>query len=223
MKKFIFETLPLIPIVAAYVSIVDIYETVSPNGFYQWQVLIMILSSMSFQAISHFVALVTNGHFIMMILTLAFILSVFLMLSNLFNPIDQLPYIFHLISHFSVLRHLNQGTFWLVYGGDRCTENEIQTILYQLVVPNTRDHFKQCIITLAMLAVFYHTIALFMLIFKANPISNRLGRVERLEKFRNERLLKRQHENNKILKGNPENVKEGNDRQTRQQDILSNI
>lgn len=213
VNKFIYETIPLIPIVMVYVYIVDIYDNVPINNhFYYWQVWIFILSLISFQAISHIVSIITNGHFIMMILTLAFFIVSFMILSNMFNPISTMNYFLKSISNLSVLRFFNQATLWLIYGGSRCKENEIQTILYQLKIPNTTENFFRSIIMLILLAILYHTIALALLILKANPKANRRRRVERIQRYRVEKL--------KIIEHKYPNIKYQNNELDRTENFL---
>lgn len=173
----------------AFVYVTDIYSIVSVHHYYCWQVLILLLASISFQAIGHLVALITNGHFILMILCLASFVSIFLMFSNAFNPIEQLNYFQRLLSYFSILRFVNQSDFWLIYGGERCLEHEIQSILYQLMIPNTMENFLYGIAMLVILAIFYHCLALWLLIIKSNPMNSRRSRVQRIQCYHKEKLL----------------------------------
>ncbi|OTF74825.1 ABC transporter sub-family G-like protein, partial [Euroglyphus maynei] len=191
LQKFLFETIPLIPIIMAYVSITDIFSNVSANHYYEWQVIVLLLASISFQAISHLVALLTNGHFVLMIICLASFCTSFMIFSNVFNPIEQLSFGLRLLSHLSVYRFVNQADFWLVYGGDRCHEHEIQSVLYQLMIPNTIQHFHYCIIMLVALALFYHCLAFSVLIFKSNPMKSRRSRAQRIQRYNADKLRMR--------------------------------
>lgn len=89
-----------------------------------------------------------------------------------------------------MLRFVIQAGLYLIYGDQRCRPDEIQTILYQFRIPNVPQHLHECIMMLVALAFFFHFLALMALILKTSPIINRLKREEKVQKFRNENLLK---------------------------------
>ncbi|KPM03255.1 ABC transporter sub-family G-like protein 5 [Sarcoptes scabiei] len=190
LMKFFYETLPMIPILIGFVYIVDFYSQTTPNNFYWWHVLLMILLTIGYQGISHLIVLISNRIFILMMILTASHIFFFLMLTGLFSEIDQMNFIFRFLSNFSMLRFVIQAGLYLIYGDQRCRPDEIQTILYQFRIPNVPQHLHECIMMLVALAFFFHFLALMALILKTSPIINRLKREEKVQKFRNENLLK---------------------------------
>ena len=127
---------------------------------------------------------------IALFIVVGFSQGVFLLLSNIYNVIEDLNFIVRFFSFFSIYRYQFPSTLWLIYGGERCRPYEIQSLMYMLNIPTNNEYFYDCITKLVFLAIFYHTIALVVFCIKYNPLINRHERAERIERYRNERLIK---------------------------------
>lgn len=187
--KILFEILPIFPIVFIFIYIIDIYSSIVSNNFFLWNSIILLLAVISCHAISHIVAILTDGRLIIMVVTLITFFCLFFLLSNCYNNVSEMGLILSSLSKFSILLPLNQGILWLIYGGDRCKPDEIQTILMKLDIPNSVEFFWQNLLWLILLALFYHTVALIILIAKKTTRDNRRKRCERVRKYGEDILL----------------------------------
>ncbi|UXI23327.1 proteasome maturation [Sarcoptes scabiei] len=64
--KILFEILPIFPIVFIFIYIIDIYSSIVSNNFFLWNSIILLLAVISCHAISHIVAILTDGRLIIM-------------------------------------------------------------------------------------------------------------------------------------------------------------
>ncbi|KAH9507164.1 hypothetical protein DERF_011861 [Dermatophagoides farinae] len=120
--------------------------------------------------------LLLHRSIIAIFIVIGFSQGFFLLLSNVYNVIEEMNFIV--------------PTLWLIYGGDRCKSHEIQSLMYMLNIPTNVEYFYDCIVKLVLLVIFYHTMALFVFCVKYNPLINRQERAERIERYRNEHILK---------------------------------
>ncbi|KAH9505948.1 ABC protein, sub ABCG [Dermatophagoides farinae] len=190
LSKLLFDATTILPMVIIFAYVTDIYSTVSPNNFFWWQVINLYLSSFCFLAIINMNVLFLHKSIIVLFIVIANSQGFFLLLSNVYNVIEEMNFIVRFLSNFSIYRYQLQATLWLIYGGDRCKSHEIQSLMYMLNIPTNVEYFYDCIVKLVLLAIFYHTLALLVFIIKYNPLINRHKRAERIKRYRNERILK---------------------------------
>ncbi|KAH7642958.1 hypothetical protein HUG17_9649 [Dermatophagoides farinae] len=190
LSKLLFDATTILPMVIIFAYVTDIYSTVSPNNFFWWQVINLYLSSFCFLAIINMNVLFLHKSIIVLFIVIANSQGFFLLLSNVYNVIEEMNFIVRFLSNFSIYRYQLQATLWLIYGGDRCKSHEIQSLMYMLNIPTNVEYFYDCIVKLVLLAIFYHTMALLVFIIKYNPLINRHERAERIKRYRNERILK---------------------------------
>ncbi|KAH9501554.1 uncharacterized protein LOC142597725 [Dermatophagoides farinae] len=190
LSKLLFDAITILPMVILFVCITNIYSPVSPNNYFIWQVFNLYLSSFSIMAIMNISIVLLRKSIIALFIVVGFSQGFFLLLSSIYNVIEEKNFIVRFLSNFSFYRYQFPSTLLLIYGGDRCRPYEIQSLLYMLNVPTNDEYFYECMVKLVLLAIFYHTIALIVFCIKYNPLINRHERAERIERFRNERLIK---------------------------------
>ncbi|KAH7643184.1 hypothetical protein HUG17_9875 [Dermatophagoides farinae] len=190
LSKLLFDAITILPMAILFVYITDIYSPVSLNNYFVWQVLNVYLSFFSIMAIMNISIVLLRKSLIALFIVVGFSQGVFLLLSNIYNVIEDLNFIVRFFSFFSIYRYQFPSTLWLIYGGERCRPYEIQSLMYMLNIPTNNEYFYDCITKLVFLAIFYHTIALVVFCIKYNPLINRHERAERIERYRNERLIK---------------------------------
>ncbi|KAH9527945.1 Cytoplasmic dynein 1 light intermediate chain 1, variant 2 [Dermatophagoides farinae] len=184
LTKYLYETITMVAIVAVYLWIIDIYETVHP-GIYWWMFLLLNLGMQAFQGLSHFLTLMADGNSFIFIAMANFSYIMMLLTANFFSRISSLHYIFQIVSFFSICRYMSEGNMILQYGFDRCGPKEIQAVLYNLEIPGNH-YFHHCIQMLLLHIFIYRLMALAALIAKSNPLENRRRRAERIIKYHEE-------------------------------------
>ncbi|KAH7636495.1 abc transporter sub-family g-like protein 3 [Dermatophagoides farinae] len=187
-----YEILALIPIILVYNYIVDVFEPVRP-GMYWWMVILTFLGALVIQGQSHLFALLIGSNFIVLIVVTFSNFFTWFVLSNTFNPIEEMHYGYQFVAQFSVLRFINEALFQLQYGFDRCNTGEISIVLYKMMLSRDEQgqYFYHCLRMLLFQIVFYRSIALGVLIFKCNPQQNRRTRGHRIrESFRQRQSLR---------------------------------
>ncbi|KAH9506037.1 ABC protein, sub ABCG [Dermatophagoides farinae] len=190
LSKLLFDATTILPMVIIFAYVIDNYSTVSPNNFFWWQVINLYLSSLCFLAIMNMNVLFLHRSILALFTFVGFSQGFFLLLSNVYNVIEEMNFIVRFLSNFSIYRYQFQATLWLIYGGDRCKSHEIQSLMYMLNIPTNVEYFYDCIVKLVLLVIFYHTMALLVFCVKYNPLINRHERAERIERYRNEHILK---------------------------------
>lgn len=171
----------MIPVIFIYAWIVNIYEPLRP-GIYWWLTFLLFISVLAIQGLGHLIALLTNGHFTMLTITNIGVFLFLVILSNFFNPIGRMHYIYQLISNLSICRFLNEATILLQYAFGRCGPKEIQATLYVMMLTH-EDHFYHCIHMLFFNLIFYRAMSLAILIAKSNPLENRRQRAEKIRNY----------------------------------------
>ncbi|KAH7642902.1 hypothetical protein HUG17_9593 [Dermatophagoides farinae] len=190
LAKSLFDSIMILSIVIIFAYVIDIYSTVSPNNFFWWQVINLYLSSLCFLALMNMNVLLLHRSIIAIFIVIGFSQGFFLLLSNVYNVIEEMNFIVRFLSNFSIYRYQFHATLWLIYGGDRCKSYEIQSLMYIFNIPTNVEYFYDCIVKLVLLVIFYHTMALLVFCVKYNPLINRHERAERIERYRNEHILK---------------------------------
>ena len=180
----------ILPMAVIFVYVTDIYSSVSPNNYFVWQVFNLFIASLSFLALNNLSVMFLHKSIIALFIIIGLMLCIGILLSNIYNVIEEMNFIVRFISNISIFRYQFPATLWLIYGGERCRPYEIQSLLYMLNVPTNVENFYECIFKLIALAIFYHIIAVLVFIIKFNPLIDRYKRAECIEKYRNERLLK---------------------------------
>ncbi|KAH9507163.1 hypothetical protein DERF_011861 [Dermatophagoides farinae] len=154
-------------------SMVIIFAYFRPNNFFWWQVINLYLSSLCFSGPNEYERIDFHRAFFY------------------YYPMYTINEFHRTFSiEFFNYRYQFQATLWLIYGGDRCKSHEIQSLMYMLNIPTNVEYFYDCIVKLVLLVIFYHTMALFVFCVKYNPLINRQERAERIERYRNEHILK---------------------------------
>lgn len=176
MKSF-FEILPLIPIIMFYVYICNWYEDIRP-GIYWNFVYIFLLGAIAFQGMGHVFAIFSNGNITVLIVLSTTVFFFFTLLSNFLLTYSRLHYIYQFISNFAISRFIFEAVMLLIYGFGRCSKNEIQQLLYTMTI-NDYDYYH-CIVMLIFNIFFYRILAIYLLIWKANPVENRRQRMARI-------------------------------------------
>ena len=185
--------------VIIFFYITNIHSPVTPNNFLFWQLFIAFLSALSIMAMTNISIMFLHKSFVGLFIVVGFSQCIFLLLSNIYNVIEDMNFIVRFFSFFSIYRYQFQSTLWLIYGSERCRPYEIQALMYMLNIPTNDEFFYECIVKLVLLAIFYHTIALIVFCIKYNPLINRHERAERIERYRNERLLNQEEKHKTIL------------------------
>nr|XP_046917637.1 ABC transporter G family member 33-like [Dermatophagoides farinae] len=197
LSKLLFDAITILPMAIMFVYLTDIYSLVSPNNYFVWQVLNLYLSSFSVMAIMNISIVLLRKSLIALFIVVGFSQGFFLLLSNIYTVIEDLNFIARFFSFLSIYRYQFPSTLWLIYGGERCRPYEIQSLMYMLNIPTNNDeYFYDCMVKLILLAIFYHTIALIVFCIKYNPLINRHERVEKIQEFRQKRLISSYKNNN---------------------------
>ncbi|KAH7643185.1 hypothetical protein HUG17_9876 [Dermatophagoides farinae] len=199
LSKLLFDSITIIPMVIIFFYITNIHSPVTPNNFLFWQLFIAFLSALSIMALTNISIMFLHKSFVGLFIVVGFSQCIFLLLSNIYNVIEDMNFIVRFFSFFSIYRYQFQSTLWLIYGSERCRPYEIQALMYMLNIPTNDEFFYECIVKLVLLAIFYHTIALIVFCIKYNPLINRHERAERIERYRNERLLNQEEKHKTIL------------------------
>ena len=187
------EMVPLLPCIALFVAIVDIYEEAVPDQvrpLYPHVVLLLVLGVLATTAQGHLVSLLAGGN-----LTgqTVLVIAVFLLgqlLQNYVIPIGQMHYLWQVGATFSVSRYLLESLMVLQYGFGRCLPRvEVQAVLYAMDIDiegesGSRNFYAFNLAMLALNCLLFRLLALWVLVRRANPIDDRKGRVERLEEYR---------------------------------------
>ncbi|KAH9404149.1 ABC protein, sub ABCG [Tyrophagus putrescentiae] len=187
------EMVPLLPCIALFVAIVDIYEEAVPDQvrpLYPHVVLLLVLGVLATTAQGHLVSLLAGGN-----LTgqTVLVIAVFLLgqlLQNYVIPIGQMHYLWQVGATFSVSRYLLESLMVLQYGFGRCLPRvEVQAVLYAMDIDiegesDSRNFYAFNLAMLALNCLLFRLLALWVLVKRANPIDDRKGRVERLEEYR---------------------------------------
>src|SRR5699024_10920946 len=90
-----------------------------------------------------------------------------ILLSNCFNNLTDLHYALQYLANFSITRFAYEAMLLLEYGFGRCNPDQVQLVLFAKSLHDSDYHHK-----LAMLGfnvVFWHALALWMLVYRANP------------------------------------------------------
>ncbi|KPM09555.1 ABC transporter sub-family G-like protein 19 [Sarcoptes scabiei] len=184
LMKSIIDLLPIVPVLLIYITIINIYESVRP-GIYWWLCFIMFLAVINAQGCAHLLALLNLNRRMIdwqaTILTITSISYFFFLtlLSNFYNPIGKMHYIFQFLANFSFIRWANEAIMLLEYGFDRCGSKQIQAVLHFMMIPNDQ-YFYRCLNMLIFNIIIIRFLAILLLIFKSRPLENRRRRAKKI-------------------------------------------
>lgn len=166
-----------------YLYLADIYQPI--HNSYLWIYLILLLSSLSMQALSFLFAYLTRGNFGIIAIILPGITLLQLYLAHLGSPIYSLHFIWQYISFFATHRFLVESILLLQYGFDRCYYREIQQTLYKLLIKPNPEYFYYCLIILIIHVILFNVISIMTLLFKMNPFQTRQSRQRKFNNYLN--------------------------------------
>ena len=179
--KSIAEVVPLLPTIAIYIYILDIYEPVVPGGIY-WQIVyLMLLATIGFCSMGHCFSLLAGGNVTLMTILLVTLFVLSLILDNSAIHIADMPYYWQALSHLSISRYLYSSILLLQYGFGRCAPKELQTVLSAMSVEEA--DYGSNVLMLIFNLVVYRVLAFVLLVKRANPVEDRQKRMARIVQF----------------------------------------
>ena len=174
------DTLPMVPVLALYLHLCNIYEPVRP-GFYLHLFPVMLLSLLSAQAVSHIIVLLAGESVPTITILLVGSFNVILLLSNFFIKTSSLHYVYRFISNFAFPRFTLESILLLQYGFGRCTSRQIQPVLYLAELED--EHYSAGVLMLIANLLLYRLIAVLLLVRRVNPVERRQQRVSRIQEY----------------------------------------
>ena len=151
---------------------------------------IFVFSSLSLfcmESLAQLSAVISSGEAKLSLLNSIFFFILMLFLGNCFVPLKELHYSLQILSSLSFLKYGFESIILIIYGFDRCSEDQISTVLYSLGI-KTQDFWPNIII-LIILCFFYKFITLFALITR-----NRMSHAKKYGNFQANIVF-----NNKII------------------------
>lgn len=176
--KSLFELIPLLIGNVFYVFIINIYEPVAQSSLYFSFWIILTLSEIGLNAMSQCITLLGGDNFNITFVTLAGIYLFAMVLSGSFVMHFEMPYIYQMLSVFSIPRFIFESSLLLLFGFGRCREKEVNIVLY-----NMNFHDDDYFFSIGMILfniVLYRSLALYVLIRRVNPVENRRKRIARI-------------------------------------------
>ena len=203
--KSITEIVPAFITILGYCYIVDIYDfhnqqddQILPITIYWPMVLLYSVTVIATHGLAHSVCLITlfiaeNGFsnsYTQLILTVlsGCIFLTAIIVCNFFIPLARMHYIYQLLGIISPIRYMFEALLVLIYDFGRCGKHEIQPVLYEMSIGDNSDgsYFYHAILILILNIIFYHTVAIILLIKRVNPVENRRKKINQILTFHNQ-------------------------------------
>ena len=175
--RLIYEVLPLLPVMALYLVITNIYWQLETY----WPMLVVLLLAITTsQAVAYIFLMAANCDMMISAILGITTYTLMLLLSNIYTNLRTSHYLYQLLSNLSIPRWAMQVLMLLQYG-HRCTDRQIQPLLYWLGA--TEEDLLWSVLMMLFNLLFYRTLALWMLVSKANSAGK--GRRRQLKNFSN--------------------------------------
>ena len=126
----------------------------------------MIMVVLCNQSIGQISAILFTSNVKLAIMASQILLCFSLVMSNILFPVRRLHYSIHYLSEFCYLRLTFDSFATALYGFDRCLENEISIVLYEMGISG--HMFWQKIIYLILICIALKLFTVLLLIFKIN-------------------------------------------------------
>lgn len=182
LSKLIFELLPILPVIAVYVYIIDIYSQNVGTGrigsLYWYIFLTMIITTATAQGFAYIIVLAVNQRITLVLVLGTAVLQTMYQLSNVFTSLSTVHYAYQTLSYFVFVRWPLQALMLLQYGFGRCSEKEVQPILYRLNL--TDDDYGVAWAWMLINLLFYRGVAFWMLVNKVNDKSFKKNKKDEL-------------------------------------------
>lgn len=167
-----------LPIILVCTHLINIYKTAVPHIYWNLA-LINVLCSVAQQPLSY-ILVAFNHRNLILGATYAMVTGLLLLLfGGLFFKLASLHYVYQFVGNFSVLKFSHQSLMLLEYGFGRCTEQELQLVLYWMdldtrsEVTNEAD-FYHAIKMMCCLVVFSRAVACYVFVCKSNDNKNKI-------------------------------------------------
>ena len=168
VSKMIFEIGPLIPILAIYVYLVDIFEEVlKPGVSLYWTIFwVMLLSVATAHGFTYLVLLAMDAQFTTSLVLGLTTMIVMIQLSNVFSSLATAHYIHRGLSYLAIPRWPLQALMVAQYGFGRCREREVQPILSYMGLED--EDFAVAITWMVINVLLYKGVAFWWLVRRMN-------------------------------------------------------
>ena len=150
-------------------------------GIYWHLVLVLFLAIFATQALAHIFVLLSNQNFINALVIGIGIFFIKMLLCNVFINLTDLHYGLQLLSNFSVTRFAFEALLLLQYGFGRCSQDQIQLILYDKSLHDSDYYHK--IAMLAFNIILWRVLALWLLVRKSNPRKSAKQRTSKIQSY----------------------------------------
>jgi ABC-type multidrug transport system permease subunit len=151
-----------------YVYIIDIYEG---NQIFLSYLFFLSLGILSIQSVGHIIGILFSESENIALLFSA-IYGVFIyFLSNFLIPIKELHYTIQWLSNISTIKLIFESTIILFYGFDRCSDREFSSVMYLLDLNDGIFYLNIRILIYQFL--IFRSLAIIVLLIKANPMKNK--------------------------------------------------
>ncbi len=170
LMKFFFETLLMLPVLAVYVYICNIYTNILDI---YWPIYcVLLLSIITAQGVAYICVLICPKDDLInpLILGLTFY-NVLFEMSNIFTSLSTAHYVYQTLSNLAIPRWGMQTLMLIEYGFGRCTDREIQPILLWMNI--TDEDYYYGLLMMVVNLFFYKGVALWMLIAKVKEPKRR--------------------------------------------------
>lgn len=174
LVKSIVDIVPLLPPLAIFVYIVNIY--VDRPRLYGHLFLILLLSILIAQATFYVFLLLCRCKVIIACIVLDVFYLVNVLLCNVFIPLKGRP-LMQLLSNLTLFRHTLEGLILRVYGFARCGEREVQPILEFMEL--TDADYPVILFKLLINLIFWKGLALYLLVKKVNCDRKPVGKMHK--------------------------------------------
>lgn len=162
ITKSLMNVLPLLPLLALYTYIVDIFDR---PGLYPHLLFNLIISSVINQATNFSIYLLCRCDIILTCIIFSILSGLNVLLSNSFIPLNENA-VLQFLSGGAAYRHTLEALFLQVYGFGRCKEREVQPLLENMNL--TDADYPMILLKLVLHLIFWHCLTLYLLVKKVN-------------------------------------------------------
>ena len=180
--KTLTDSLPLFAVIAVFYLNTSLY---SSYKIYTVYVLTSILSVLCTQSIAQISAIIYHDETRLAFLSSIFVNTLFFILGNTLFPLKELHYSLQILSSLSYVRLSFESVLLIIYGFDRCSEDQLSTVLYGFQI-ETQDFWPN-IIKLIIITLSFKFITFLVLISRINhsfePKTEESDRIKQLDQF----------------------------------------
>ena len=176
------DSLPFFVIIPVFYLITNLY---SSYEIYTVYVLTGILSVLFTQSIAQIGAIIYHDDTKLAVLSAFCVNTLFFVFGNNLFPLKELHYSLQILSSLSFIRLSFESVLLIIYGFDRCSEDQLSTVLYGFQI-QTQDFYPN-FIKLMIICFCFKFLTFLVSISKTNPSvepkNEELDKIKQLDQF----------------------------------------